>query len=168
MSDDTGGRVVQINVSAGGVPKLPVARVRVHERGLEGDGHNDTKHHGSPDQAVSLFALEVIEALQSEGHPIAPGATGENLTIAGIDYAALQAGDRLQIGDAVLLELTGAATPCTTIAASFAGGDFSRIAHKLHPGESRWYARVVRVGEIAAGAPVRVFAQARGGGMRPA
>ena len=61
------GRVVQINVSPGGVPKLPVASARVTLEGLEGDGHRDLEHHGGPERALCLFALEQIRALQAEG-----------------------------------------------------------------------------------------------------
>lgn len=166
MSDDA-GRVVQVNISPGGVPKLPVTRAQVRRGGLDGDGHNDTKHHGGPERAVSLFALEVIEALQAEGHPIAPGTTGENLTIAGVDYASLRAGDRLAVGDSLLIELTDHASPCTTISGSFIVGNFTRIAEKLHPGESRWYARVVREGEVAAGDAVRTLAGGAAQGEAP-
>jgi hypothetical protein len=33
-----------------------------------------------------LFSLELIRALQHEGHPIAPGTTGENLAASGIEW----------------------------------------------------------------------------------
>ncbi len=49
------GRVHQVNVSKGGVPKLPVERALVHGLGLEGDGHDEPEPiHGGVDQAVSL------------------------------------------------------------------------------------------------------------------
>ena len=150
-------RVVQINVSRGGVPKLPVPRGRVGPLGLEGDAHRDTRNHGGPERALCLYSLEVIERLRAEGHPIVPGAAGENLTISGLDFAALRPGDRLQVGDTVRLELTHYTTPCKNITGSFRDGDFSRISQKLHPGESRIYARVLQGGEIAAGDRVRVL-----------
>jgi MOSC domain-containing protein YiiM len=156
-ADTTGtGRVAQINISPGGVPKLPVPRARVGRLGIEGDGHRDTRNHGGPERALCLFSLEVIERLQAEGHPIAPGTVGENLTLAGLDYAALRPGDRLRIGDRVLVELTRYTAPCTNIAGSFKGGDYSRIAVQRYPGESRIYARVLEEGEIAVGDAVRV------------
>ncbi len=54
------GRVVQINVSDGGVPKRPIERGRVGPLGLAGDGHRDRRHHGGPDRALCLLSLEVI------------------------------------------------------------------------------------------------------------
>ena len=154
------GRVVQINVSPGGVPKLPVPAAHVDTLGLEGDGHNDKLHHGGPERAVCLFSMELIEALRAEGHPIAPGTTGENLTLSGIDFAAIQSGDHLRVGEHVLLELTRHTTPCKNITDSFKDGDFTRISQKLHPGESRIYARVVEEGEVRAGDPVQLLERA--------
>jgi hypothetical protein len=39
-------RIFQINVSKGGVPKLPVHAAVVTPLGLEGDDQNDREHHG--------------------------------------------------------------------------------------------------------------------------
>lgn len=100
MSDQShSGRVAQINVNpAGGVPKHAVPRVEVTANGVRGDRQRDRRFHGDPTRGVSLFSLERIEALQVEGHSITPGSTGENLTIAGLDWSALQIGDRLRVG----------------------------------------------------------------------
>ena len=67
------GRVVRVNVNPdGGVPKFAVGQALVTTTGVAGDRQLDLKHHGGPTRAVSLFALERIEALRAEGHPIAP------------------------------------------------------------------------------------------------
>jgi MOSC domain-containing protein YiiM len=148
-------RVVSVHVAAaGGVPKRSVAAVEVTRTGVVGDLQLDTEHHGGPERAVCLFAQECIDALAAEGHPIAPGTTGENVTVAGLDWSTVQAGDRLTLGD-VVLEISGPAPPCTTIAASFLEGRFTRISHKVHPGWSRLYARVLVPGLVRAGAPVQ-------------
>lgn len=149
-------RVVRVNVAAaGGVPKLPVVAALLTAHGVAGDRQLDLEHHGGPDRAVCLFASERIAALAAEGHPIAPGTTGENLTIAGLEWSELQAGDCLLLADGVLLEISGPAPPCRTIAASFLGGKFGRISEKSHPGWSRLYARVLVEGLVREGAPVR-------------
>ncbi|HLU52720.1 MAG TPA: MOSC domain-containing protein [Acidimicrobiia bacterium] len=147
------GRVHQINVSHGGVPKRPVAAAFVGADGVAGDAQDDTRHHGGPEKAVCLYSLEVIEALRAEGHPIQPGYAGENLTIAGIEWAEVVPGVRLRVGDA-LLEITAPTTPCYKNAAWFIEGDFTRMHHGLHPGWSRMYARVLEEGRVAAGDPV--------------
>lgn len=152
------GRIHQINVSFGGVPKKPIASGVVTGEGLRGDFHNDYRSHGGPTAALCLFTLEQVQRLQAEGHPIFPGSTGENITLEGFPQAALIPGARLTLGDMVLIEITRYTTPCKTIAESFSDGDFTRISHKVHPGESRVYARVLRGGEIRLGDPVHLLA----------
>lgn len=149
------GAVHQISVSLGGVPKLPVAGpVMVHSSGVTGDDQADKKHHGGPEQHVCLYSLEVIEALQAEGHSIYPGAAGENITISGLDWDQLARGRRMRIGDEVELEITWPAIPCGKNAQWFADRDSKRISHDLHPGWSRWYAKVITPGSIDVGSAV--------------
>lgn len=145
----------QINRSDGGVPKLPVRAVRVGPLGLEGDSVDHPKVHGGPDKAVCLFSLDLILALQAEGHPIYPGSVGENFTVAGLDWASLKPGVRLAVGERLELEIVQPTQPCNTIAASFRDGHFRRIQHDRHPGWSRFYARVLTPGTVALGDAVR-------------
>lgn len=151
-------RIFSLQVSDGGVPKLPIREAVVTETGVHGDRQRNLKHHGGPDRALCLLALEVILALQAEGHPIYPGSTGENVTITGLDWAALQLGDRLLLGDDVVIELTSYTVPCQNIRESFAGGTFNRLAQKPHPGQSRLYARVLQAGTVRVGQPVQLLA----------
>jgi MOSC domain-containing protein YiiM len=150
------GRIVQISVSPGGLPKTAVPAADVTRQGVEGDGHRDLEHHGGPDRAVCLFSLEQIRALQAEGHPVVPGALGENVTIEGVDWAGVVPGSRLMLGAQVQLEITRYTSPCLNIRPSFSHGDYSRVSEKRHPGWSRVYARVLAPGRIEAGDPVRL------------
>ncbi len=95
--------------------------------------------------------------MQAEGHPIGPGTTGENVTLAGVDWSAMTPGARLALGDEVVIELTDYATPCKTIRNSFIEQEFVRISQKLYPGESRVYARILREGVIRPGDAGRVL-----------
>lgn len=166
MSATKLGRVVRININPrGGVPKYAVPTAELTAEGVVGDKQRDRRFHGGPSRAVSLYAIERIDALRAEGHPIAPGTTGENLTLAGIDWAAVAVGDRLRIGDWVEVEITGFASPCSHIEESFAEGAFKRISQKLHPGWSRLYARVLAEGAVHEGDAVE---HAKGRGARPA
>src|SRR5438034_7213405 len=79
---------------------------RITPLGLEGDAHRDLEHHGGPERAVCLFSLEAIRELQAEGHPMAPGALGENVTVEGLDWSAVVPGAILQLGGDVRLEVT--------------------------------------------------------------
>ncbi len=150
------GRIVQISVSAGGVPKLPVPSARVTELGLEGDLHRELEYHGGPERALCLFAFERIRVLQAEGHNVSPGAIGENLTVEGLDWERVTPGSRLKLGAGVLIEVTRYTSPCFNIKKNFADGDISRVSQKRHPGGSRVYARVLRAGMIRQGDTVRL------------
>jgi len=147
-------------VSAGGVPKKPVDEARVSPPGLEGDAHRDTVHHGGPERAVCVYALEAIEALNAEGHRLFPGAIGENLTVEGLEWAEVTPGSRLHVGDDVVLEVTRYTSPCANIRASFRDGDYARVSQKVHPGWSRVYTRVLRGGVVRRGDRVLLEAPA--------
>jgi len=153
------GIVASVNVNAGGVPKPPVAGTRILTLRLEGDGHDEPEPvHGGPLAAVSLYAQEAIERVREDGHAAFPGAYGENLTLLGLDWAALRAGDRLALGegdDGALIELTKPAAPCQTIAHWFVERRIARISAALHPEDTRWYARVLREGPVEPGMAVR-------------
>jgi len=125
--------------------------------GVEGDLQNNLKYHGGSYRAVCLWSLEVIETLQAEGHPIAPGSAGENLTLAGIDWAALVPGCQLQLGSGVQIEITDYAAPCRQNMKWFSDRKFSRISQKHYPGSSRLYARVLTEGKVQPGDPVQVI-----------
>jgi MOSC domain-containing protein YiiM len=144
-------------VSPGGVPKRLVESAEVTEGGVAGDSQRNREHHGGPDRALCLFSMELIRALQAEGHPITPGQIGENLTIEGLDWNAVTPGARLLLGEEVLVEVTRYTSPCVNIRASFTGGDYTRVSQKRHPGMSRVYARVLRNGAIRRGDPVRLL-----------
>lgn len=145
------GTIQRIHVSNGGVPKLAVDTADVGPEGLDGDWQRDRKHHGGPSRALCLLGADVIERLAAEGHPISPGTTGENLTLAGVAWAELTPGSRLLFDGGVELKITSHAVPCPTIAGSFVDGDFSRMSAKLHPSDSRLYAQVLRTGRLGSG-----------------
>lgn len=149
--------IYRINSSNGGVPKFQRERDFVANLGLLTDKQQDMQHHGGPERALCLYSLEKVVALQEEGHPIVPGATGENITTTGIDIAEIVPGTRLQLGSQVVIEITSYASPCKKIAGAFLNGEFSRISHKLHPGWSRVYARVIEPGYIHVGDPIMLL-----------
>jgi MOSC domain-containing protein YiiM/GNAT superfamily N-acetyltransferase len=152
------GRVFQVNISGGGVPKRPVDRAWVGTYGLEGDSHREYTVHGGPHQAVCLYGIEAIERLQSEGHPVDPGSVGENLTTVGVDWSLLPIGTRARIGDQLELEVASSATPCKTQIHNFRDGKFSRMSIDLHPSDSRMYARVLCEGEVKPGDEIVISA----------
>ena len=148
------GSIVQISISDGGVPKTPLDRATVGTHGITGDRQRNTTSHGGPERALCLFSIEVIEALQAQGHPIGPGDVGENLTLRGIDWARVVPGARLRLGDDVLVEVMDYTPPFTHIARYFHDADSRHISQKHNPGQSRVYARVLARGALSPGDPV--------------
>lgn len=157
LDSDLIGTVMSINLSKGGVPKKPVDDATVARSGIIGDAQNDTRHHGGPDRAVCLYSLEIIRALQREGHPIDIGTAGENLTVEGIKWERVVPGARIRCGGEVELEVASFTNPCKTIKESFIDGHFRRIAERVYPGWSRVYARVLSEGTIRRGDRVQVI-----------
>ena len=154
------GRVVQVSISPGGVPKHAVPEARVGRLGLDGDAHDHAFVHGGPHRAVALFAVEAIERVQADGHlGVEPGAVGENLTTSGIELSLLPVGTRLAVGgaDGPLLEISAPANPCDVIKGAFQGGKSGRISILLHPTDSRMYARVLREGVVREGDEIAVL-----------
>jgi len=145
------GRVFQINSSEGGVPKKPLRAAQVDMFGIVGDKHRDMVHHGGPDRAVCLYALEHILALQAEGNPIFPGSVGENVTISGLAWEHVVPGSRIQLGGQVVLEVTRYTEPCSNISESFVDGYFNRIHQNKNAGWSRVYTRVLQPGDVKVG-----------------
>ena len=145
------GTVAQLNLSQGGLPKTRVERVDVEWRGVVGDRQATRVHHGRPWQALCIWSTEVIDALHAEGHPIAPGLAGENITLSGLPWADVRAGVRLRIG-AVLCEISAYALPCYQNKPWFRDGEFE-VMHHDRGDVSRVYATVLEPGTITVGQP---------------
>lgn len=165
MKGGARGTVVQVSVSDGGLPKRAVAEAFVSRDGVAGDRQRDTRYHGGPDRAVCLFALERLEALGAEGHAVGPGVTGENLTVSGLDWERVTPGAVLRTGEAVL-EVTRYTPPCRNQVEFFVGGGFLRISHKVHPGWSRVYARVLAEGVVRPGDEIEIVREGGAAGGR--
>jgi MOSC domain-containing protein YiiM len=106
--------VLQISVSPGGLPKLPISEGFIDILGVTGDRHAHPQFHGGPRQAILIIASEVIEELKARGYPLFYGALGENLTTQGVDRRELRIGDQIRAGGA-LLEITKLRVPCSQL-----------------------------------------------------
>jgi MOSC domain-containing protein YiiM len=143
------GAVGSLQLGSGGVPKLTVESVEVDWHGVVGDRHAHRVHHGRPWQALCIWSAEVIDAFAAEGHPVAAGSCGENVTVRGLSWSDVRPGVRLQLGT-VHCDVIAFALPCRTNARWFVDGDFSLMHHDRGP-VSRVYAVVVQPGRIDAG-----------------
>ena len=145
-------RLVSINRSPGGIPKLPMLEGEIDANGVVGDGHDHEKHR-VPEQAISLLDQELLASIERDfGHRLEPGALGENLTVAGVGVQRLGVGDRLLVGGGapVVLEITRVRPPCYVLDAideRFKRTLWNRIG---------MYASVIRGGVVRPGDPIDV------------
>lgn len=112
-------RAICINPLRGEV-KHPVEGAELRaDFGMVGDGHA-----GDELRQVSLLAAEAIAAVRAELPDLADGAFGENLVTEGFDLAVLKVGDRLCLGESIVLEVTQLGKEChTPCAIGLATGD---------------------------------------------
>jgi MOSC domain-containing protein YiiM len=161
------GRVIKVNRSNGGLPKLPVpGPVMLQPDGIAGDRHRNLKYHGGPNKAVLMIAAEVVDKLAADGYPVYYGALGENLTVTGLDPASWRQGQRYRVGDDAVIELTTLRSPCQNLLVFGAGEDLP-IGPELYNARCKagdvdspqwaqggFYARVIRGGLLVEGAEV--------------
>ena len=162
------GSIVQINISRGGVPKLPIPEAKVHSLGLEGDHQAHPQIHGGPRQALLLICSEVIDRLREEGFPLFYGALGENITTLGIDHRELSLGQQFRIGPEVWIEITKVRAPCHQLDV-YGTGTIQRTIYDKEvkagdPSTPRWamagvYASVVRGGSIRTGDAITLIGE---------
>ena len=134
-----------------GIFKEPVAgRVRVHRHNLEGDGQADRSVHGGPYKAVYLYPAEHYAAWRQEfpGIALSWGAFGENFTTEGIMETAMQIGDKLRIGTAVV-RVTEPRMPCYKLGLRLERDDI--LERFLASGRTGLYLAVEQEGEVEAG-----------------
>jgi len=146
-----GAVVTQVNVSNGGMPKLPVLLGMVTKDGLAGDWQKNRKYHGGPDRAVCLYSEELYAEMRADGVEAGNGAFGENFTTRGLDLRALDVGSRLRVGADCVIEITNVRQPCRQLK------QWDERMPKLIAGRSGWMAKVVREGVVKPGDPIEVL-----------
>jgi MOSC domain-containing protein YiiM len=124
--------------------------------GAIGDAIGDHESHGGTDQAVYAYAREDLDEWQAElGRPLTNGVFGENLTTLGIDVNAALVGERWQVGDTCVLEVTSPRIPCRTFAGWLEDQLWvKRFTERGAPGP---YLRVITPGLVGAGDPITVI-----------
>ncbi len=142
--------LAQLNISPGGMPKLPIASARVTIDGVAGDWQKNRKYHGGPDRAVCLYSEELYAWLREQGAEVSAGQIGENFTTRGLDLQSLAKGDRLKVGECVI-ELTEVRVPCRQLK------KWAADLPKLIVGRSGWLARVVTEGTVRTGDGIEVL-----------
>ncbi len=142
------GTLLAVNVSPGGIPKLPVDRVRATVVGLEGDGRDHAKHV-KPSRALSIMDDELLAELRSEGYDVHPGVMGENLTVADLNVQAMEVGTVLGLSGGVVLELTEMRKPC------FVLDPIDPTLKEVVVGRCGFMAKIVTEGVVQPGETIR-------------
>ena len=141
-------KVVSINISdTKGVRKKPVEEAVLRtDYGIEGDAHSSSSWH----RQVSLLALESIRKMQEMGLDVHPGDFAENITTEGIDLLSLPVGARIQLGDAIIGEVSQIGKEChTRCAIYYQAGDC------VMPKEGI-FIKVIHGGKVRKGDVIRV------------
>ncbi|MDQ3327005.1 MAG: MOSC domain-containing protein [Chloroflexota bacterium] len=130
--------------------------------GVEGDAHAGAtvKHRSrvarNPAQPnlrqVHLIHAELHDELHARGLVVSAGQMGENVTTRGIDLLDLPVRTRLQLGSAVIVELTGLRNPCAQLD-SIQPGLMAAVLDRDAAGNLIRKAGVMAV--VVAGGPVR-------------
>lgn len=123
--------------------------------GVAGDNIGDARSHGGTDQAVYAYAREDLDHWQAElGRPLTNGVFGENLTTSGLDVNGALVGERWQVGDACVVEVTSPRIPCRTFAGWLEEQLWvKRFTQRGAPGA---YLRVIAPGSVSAGDAITV------------
>jgi MOSC domain-containing protein YiiM len=144
-------QLLQLNISNGGMPKLPITEAHISRDGVAGDWQKNRKYHGGPDQAICLFSDELYSWLRTDhGIDLKPGSVGENFTTRGVDMQSIQPGDRLRVGEC-LIEITMVRTPCRNL------NKWDERLMGLMQGRSGWKARVIEEGVVRAGEEIELL-----------
>ena len=94
-------------------PKKGIVKKAVEQAIFEKDfGISDDAHAGKWHRQVSLLAAESIDIVKEKLPTLKDGAFAENIITKGLDIAAIKVGDKLQIGDAIILEITQIGKKC--------------------------------------------------------
>jgi len=120
---------------------------------LEGNNQADKKNHGSPGQAILMYAAAHYPLWREElGLPeIGPGGFGENFTVGGFTEENVSIGDIFAVGEAKL-QVTGPRYPCPKIEKRWnLKGLTARVAAT---GRTGWYCRVLQEGRVEPGMPL--------------
>ena len=166
------GRAVPVSINGRrvmtAIGKRPVEGSRAVLRlGIEGDEQADLSVHGGPAKAVYAYpaahypfwrTVRAQAGVALWDEPLAPGALGENLTIAGLVESDLFIGDLLRF-PACALAVSVPRYPCFKLNAAMGFKHASKLM--VQSAWCGWYMAVREPGTIAAGERFTVVPGAR-------
>ena len=135
-------RALFISQGKGGLP-VSLQSVRAMTGGFDGDRHYGHRRK----RQILLMSGSVLDELQ-----LPPGVIHENVVVDGLDVMALQEGQQLRLGDA-LVSVTIPCNPCVQM---------DRVRYGLQRELQRrrgMFVKVVAPGTVSVGDPVQVLLQ---------
>ncbi|MEC9438270.1 MAG: MOSC domain-containing protein [Chloroflexota bacterium] len=78
-------------------------------QGMEGDRHLRSDGRRSNRQVL------IMDSETLSHFDLLPGQVRENVTVAGLDFSSISAGDKVSLGGDVILEITGDCEPCARL-----------------------------------------------------
>lgn len=118
----------------------------IANHGIEGD----RKAGKSETRQLNLLGYDWVQEMKAKGYQTEPGELGEQLIVSGLDVFTLNKGDRLQLGETAIIEITKPRTPCEWFAAIH-GVDYDSLDFMVG-----MLARVIEGGVIRVGDEVKV------------
>ena len=118
---------------------------------LAGDGQADLRVHGGPDKAINVYPYEhyAFWLAELDCKELPNGAFGENFTVAGLLETEICIGDIFEVGGA-LVQISQPRQPCWKLSRRWRVQDL--VARVVRTGKTGWYFRVLREGNVQAGA----------------
>ena len=139
------------SVATTSIWKEPVqGRVALRTLNLDGDRQSDLQVHGGRHKAVYCYPVAHYDYWRAElpGHPLSPGAFGENFTMESPLEDSVHIGDRFSIGSAEVV-ITQPRLPCYKLGIRFGSEDM--VKRFLASGRTGFYMAVIREGDVGAG-----------------
>lgn len=139
--------------------------------GIEGNAHSGAtvqhrsrlaRHADGPNlRQVHLIDTGLLGRLRADGFEVRPGDLGENVTLDGVDVSALEVGAIVELGEDVVLALTGRRNPCRQLN-ELESGLQARLLEG-HEGcvDGGGMAVVVHGGVVEVGAPAAITSPTR-------
>lgn len=160
----------QLHREMSGIQKSPIStteaprRVRCTTLGVAGDEQADLSVHGGPQKAVYCYPSEHYAFWKAELswlHDVSSlfGQVGENLCMNGILESDIWIGDRLHIGEQLVLQVVKPREPCFKFNARMRSNQATKLM--AESGRCGWYCSVLTEGEIQPGDPVKLIAGSR-------
>ena len=119
MADVQVGEVVSLRICVGSREPMDVVDTItvVKDEGIEGDRHRRASINQQYSDVASVSARAKRQVLLMDRETLgkfdlADGQIRENVTVEGLKFLEIKQGDRLQLGNDVILEVTGLCDPC--------------------------------------------------------